>query len=205
MQPQPPRTIEHEPIMAPAIVKSREPMPSETRHCRRSLPRKTLGYADHQFRALAAWTKAQAAHEPDLGRTLRDMYKDGKNSEITDAVLRAAVNPANTTVATWAAELIQTDVMPFLDRLIADSIYLPLASMGVRYTFGNAGVLKIPVRAATPDTGRRLDGEGWRQAGQAGTFTTVTLSPTKLSVITTFTEEMAITARNRSSRSFVRP
>ena len=83
-------------------------------------PRKKLGFSDHQFRALAAWTKAQAAHDPDLGRTLRDMYKGGKNSEVTAMVLRAAVNPANTTVATWAAELIQTDTQPFLDRLMAE-------------------------------------------------------------------------------------
>ena len=142
------RTIEHEPIMAPAIVKNREPANNEPAPM--LAPRKTLGYSDHQFRALAAWTKAQASHEPDLGRALREMYKDGKNAEMTGAILRAAVNPANTTVATWAAELIQTDTMPFLDRLIADSIYMPLAAAGVRYTFGNAGVLKIPVRAATP-------------------------------------------------------
>ena len=89
--------------------------------------------------------------------TLRDMYKDGKNTEFTAIVLRAAVNPANTTVATWAAELIQTDTQPFLDRLMADSIYLPLAAAGVRYTFGNAGVLKIPVRAST---GRRWPARG---------------------------------------------
>ena len=49
--------IEHEPIMAPAIVKNKEPRASGLPMI---VPRKKLGYADHQFRALAAWTKSQA-------------------------------------------------------------------------------------------------------------------------------------------------
>jgi HK97 family phage major capsid protein/HK97 family phage prohead protease len=192
-EPSPPRQlVEHEPIMAPAIVKSKEPVVSETSRLPTIVPRKKLEASDHQIRALAAWTKSQAAHDPDIGRTLREMYKGGQASEVTDMVLRAAVNPANTTVATWAAELIQTDVQPFLDRLIADSIYLPLAGMGVRYTFGNAGVLKIPVRAATPTLAGNWVGEGSPKPVRRASFTTVTLSPTKLSVISTFTEEMAL-------------
>jgi HK97 family phage major capsid protein/HK97 family phage prohead protease len=189
--PQLPRVAD-EPIMAPAIVKSREPVVSEASRLPAIVPRKKLEASDHQIRALAAWTKSQAAHDPDIGRTLRDMYKGGQANEITDMVLRAAVNPANTTVATWAAELIQTDVQPFLDRLIADSIYLPLASMGVRYTFGNAGVLKIPVRANTPTLAGNWVGEGSPKPVRRASFTTVTLSPTKLAVISTFTEEMSM-------------
>jgi HK97 family phage major capsid protein/HK97 family phage prohead protease len=189
-QPQPPRTIEHEPIMAPGIVKSKDPIDEAIRGSI-SLPSKKLDASDHQFRALAAWTKAQAAHDPDLGRTLRDMYRSGKNSEITDMVLRAAVNPANTTVATWAAELIATDTQPFLDRLMVGSIFLPLAQRGARYTFGNAGVLKIPVRTLTKTLAGVWTAESGAKPVKRASFTTVSLSPTKLSVISTFTEEMA--------------
>jgi HK97 family phage major capsid protein len=119
------------------------------------------------------------------------MYQGGNHSEITNMVLRAAVNPANTTVATWAAELIATETLPFLDRLIPDSIFLPLASMGVRYTFGNAGVLKIPVRANTPTLAGNWVAEAAPKPVRRASFTTVSLAPTKLSVISTFTEEMA--------------
>src|SRR4029077_2147895 len=94
--------------------------------------------------------------------------------------------------ATWAAELIQTDVQPFLDRLIADSIYLSLANMGVRYTFGNAGVLKIPVRAATPTLAGNWVAEAAPKPVRRASFSTVTLSPTKMSCISTFTEEMSM-------------
>jgi HK97 family phage major capsid protein/HK97 family phage prohead protease len=178
-------------ILAPQPAKT-EPVPE--RVTLPAAPRKKLEFSDHQFRALAAWTKAQAAHDPDLGETLRNMYAGGAYNEVTSMVLRAVANPANTTVATWAAELIQTDTQPFLDRLMADSIYLPLSNAGVRYTFGNAGVLKIPVRAASP-AGVRLAGnwvaEGAPKPVRRASFTTVTLSPTKLAVISTFTEEMA--------------
>jgi HK97 family phage prohead protease/HK97 family phage major capsid protein len=153
-------------------------------------PRKHLQFSDHQLRSLAAWAKAQAGHDPDIGRTLREMYPHGQN-EITNMVLRAAVNPANTTVSTWAAELIQTDTMPFIDRLLAGSIFAPLKSMGVSYNFGNAGVLKIPVRANTPTLAGNWTAEGSPKPVRRASFTTVSLSPTKLSVISTFTEEMA--------------
>jgi HK97 family phage major capsid protein/HK97 family phage prohead protease len=189
--PQLPRVAD-EPIMAPAIVKSREPVISEPSRLPTIIPRKKLEASDHQIRALAAWTKSQAAHDPDIGRTLRDMYRGGPGSEITDMVLRAAVNPANTTVATWAAELVQTDVQPFLDRLIAESIYLPLASMGVRYTFTNAGVLKIPVRANSPTLAGNWVAESAPKPVRRASFTTVTLSPTKMAVISTFSEEMSL-------------
>jgi len=177
-------------ILAPQPARS-EPAPEAIRIP--AQPRQKLEYSDHQFRALAAWTKAQAAHDPDLGRTLRDMYQGGQHSEITSAVLRAAVNPANTTVATWAAELIQTETLPFLDRLIPDSIFLPLANMGARYNFGTAGSLKIPVRGGGPTnllTGN-WTAEGGAKPVKRASFTTVSLSPNKLSVISTFTEEMA--------------
>jgi HK97 family phage major capsid protein len=156
-----------------------------------AVPRKPLEYSDHLFRALAAWGKAQASHDNDILRSLRDLYPGGSGgNEITNLVLRAAVNPANTTVATWAAELVATDTKPFLDRLIADSIFLPLASMGVRYTFGNAGILKIPVRANTPTLAGNWVAEGAPKPVRRASFTTVSLAPTKLSVISTFTEEM---------------
>lgn len=179
-------------ILAPQPAKS-EPANSNEVVRIPAQPKKKLEFSDHQFRALAAWTKAQAAHEPDLGRTLRDMYPGGTYSEITGMVLRAAVNPANTTVATWAAELVATDTMPFLDRLIPDSIFLPLANMGARYTFGNAGILKIPVRGGGPTNllAGNWTAEGGAKPVKRASFTTVSLQPNKLSVISTFTEEMA--------------
>ena len=123
-----------------------------------------------------------------LEKVLRDGYG---NDEMTNVVLRAAVNPAMTTVATWAAELVQTSNVDFLDRLIPNFIYPQLKAMGVSYTFGNNGVLKIPVRAATPTLAGAWTAEGGAKPVKRASFSTVSLTPTKLSVISTFSEEMA--------------
>jgi HK97 family phage prohead protease/HK97 family phage major capsid protein len=152
-----------------------------------ALPKKKLEPGDHVARALAAWTKAHVTKEP-IEKIMRDGYG---NDEMTNVVLRAAVNPAMTTVATWAAELVQTSNVDYLDRLIPNFIFPQLKAMGPSYTFGNNGVLKIPVRAATPTLAGAWTGEGSAKPVKKASFSTVTLSPTKLSVISTFSEEMA--------------
>jgi HK97 family phage prohead protease/HK97 family phage major capsid protein len=152
-----------------------------------ALPKKKVEPGEYVMRALAVWSKSQVTKDP-LDKSLRDMYS---SDEFTGAVLRAAVNPAQTTVATWAAELVQTSNADFLDRLIPNSIYAPLAAAGVRYQFGRAGVLKIPVRANTPTLAGNWVGEGAPKPVRRASFTTVSMTPTKLAVISTFTEEMA--------------
>jgi len=152
-----------------------------------AVPKKKLEPGDHLARALAAWTKAHVTKDP-IEKILRDGYG---NDEMTSIVLRAAVNPAMTTVATWAAELVQTSNVDYLDRLIPNFIFPPLKAMGPSYTFGNNGVLKIPVRANTPTLAGAWTGEGAAKPVKRASFSTVSLTPTKLSVISTFSEEMA--------------
>lgn len=160
--------------------------PGETRRMF-ALPKKKIEPGDYVMRALACWSKSQATKDT-LDKSLREMYG---GDEATGIVLRAAVNPANTTVATWAAELVQTSNVDFLDRLIPDAIYPQLAGMGVRYTFGNSAVLKIPVRTTTNTLAGNWVGEGAPKPVRRASFATVSMSPTKLAVISTFTEEMA--------------
>jgi HK97 family phage prohead protease/HK97 family phage major capsid protein len=152
-----------------------------------AVPKKKLEPGDHVARALAAWTKAHVLKDP-IDKILRDGYG---NDEMTSIVLRAAVNPAMTTVATWAAELVQTSNVDYLDRLIPNFIFPQLKAMGPSYTFGNNGVLKIPVRANTPTLAGAWTGEGAAKPVKRASFSTVSLTPTKLSVISTFSEEMA--------------
>ena len=152
-----------------------------------AVPKKKPEPGDYVARALAAWTKQHVTKDP-FEKILRDGYN---NDEMTNIVLRAAVNPAMTTVATWAAELVQTSNVDFLDRLIPNFIFPQLKAMGNSYTFGNSGVLKIPVRANTPTLAGAWTGEGAAKPVKKMSFSTVTLSPTKLSVISTFSEEMA--------------
>ena len=119
-----------------------------------------------------------------------------RGDEMTGQVLRAVTNPATTTTATWAAELTDSLTTGFLDRLIPTSVYNQLSGMGVRYTFGSANQLKIPVRSAIAigspgNLAGSWVGEGIAKPVRRASFATVTLAPTKLAVISTFTEEMA--------------
>ena len=172
------------PIMTGELLVPEQPQPER----RLFAAPKKLATGDHLCRALAVWAKSQATKDP-IEKTFRDMYGQ---DESTFAVLRAAVNPAMTSVATWAAELTTTENVGFLDRLIPDFIYPRLAAKGVRYTFGNAAVLKIPGRAASPTLAGAWVGEGAPKPVRRASFTTVSMSPNKLAVISTFTEEMGM-------------
>jgi len=151
---------------------------------------KKLTDGDYVFRSLATWLSAHASRET-IEHVLRSRY--GDRDERMNMVLRAAVNPATTTVAGWAAELVQTQNAGFLDRILPKSIYMPLASRGNRYTFGpGVSQLKIPVRTTTALLSGAWVGEGAAKPVKKASFSSVPLIPYKLAIISTFTEEMAL-------------
>jgi HK97 family phage major capsid protein/HK97 family phage prohead protease len=120
---------------------------------------------------------------------LRAVYPQ---DEAVGMLVRAAVNPAMTTVPTWAQELVQQAIGDYLDTLPRDSIYPALSRMGARFTFGRNGSIKIPARAATPNVSGAWVGEGEPIPVRRMGFTSVTLTPKKLGVISTFTRELAM-------------
>jgi HK97 family phage prohead protease len=124
-------------------------------------------------------------HPEDL---LREMYG---NDEQTGMVLKTASGPALTTQAGWAAELVQTATADFVDTLKPDRIYPSLSAGGLRFTFGRNGVIKIPARAASPTLAGDWILEGAPIPVKQMGFTSVTLTPKKLAVISTFTREIA--------------
>lgn len=106
--------------------------------------------------------------------------------------VKAAVNPAMTTVAGWAAELVQESVADFLDLLRPVSIYPRLAALGVRLAFDTNGAIKIPSRLATPTLAGSFIAEGDPIPVRRLGLTSITLTPKKMAVISTFTREMAM-------------
>ena len=176
-----PNTAKNNPVLSGEVIAPPERM-------RFFAKPKTTDTADLLVRALACWAKSQATKDP-LDNTFREMYG---SDEQTFAVLKAAVNPAQTTVAGWAAELISTLNADWIDRLIPNFIYPQLAAKGVKYTFGpNSGIIKIPSRTSATTLHGTWVGEGIAKPVRRATFTTVSLTPTKLAVISTFTEEMS--------------
>lgn len=110
---------------------------------------------------------------------------------IPDVVERAASAPAITTVTGWAAELVQqiyTDLMPLL---LPHAILTRLAAKGLALSFGRAGRIIIPTRNATPTLAGSFVGEGSPIPVRQGAFSSQTLVPKKVAVISSWTKEMS--------------
>jgi HK97 family phage prohead protease/HK97 family phage major capsid protein len=120
---------------------------------------------------------------------LEERYRD---HEATNVFVRAAVDPAKTTVSGWASELIETETVAFLETLRELSFYPRLASMGANLQFGpGRGQIKIPARSSTPSISGSFVAEGSPIPVRRLGLTSATLSPHKMGVISYFTKEMA--------------
>jgi HK97 family phage major capsid protein len=170
-----------EPEQQVAVVDNKRPF---------ALPKKKIEPSDYVFRAAAASLRA-FSQGTSVDQVVRENYG---NDEATQIITRAAVNPATTTTAGYALELVQTGWGAFLDRLLANSVYGPLTAAGARYDLGRNGTLKIPYRATTPLASGAWVGEGAPKPVKSIGLSTKTLTPHKLSCITVYTEEMAMSS-----------
>lgn len=105
------------------------------------------------------------------------------------AYMKAAQNPADTTTPGWAAELVRTTYLGFMDLLMPESVFPRLAAKGVQVDLTN------PVSIPTRTSNKRLAG-AWVSEGsaipvRAASLTSISLSRKKLGVISTFTRELA--------------
>jgi HK97 family phage prohead protease/HK97 family phage major capsid protein len=117
-------------------------------------------------------------------------YKDEATRIVADIVLRAASAPAMTTVAGWAQELAQTTYAALMPLLMPQAILTRLATRGLALSFGASGRIVIPTRSRTPSLAGSFVGEGLAIPVRQGAFTSQTLTPKKMAVITTWTREM---------------
>lgn len=135
--------------------------------------------------------QAHATRQPlEVVRAIRYPERD----DIAE-VVKAVTNPAITTVAGWAAELVQTGIDDLVEALKPVSVYGQLSTMGTKFTFGRNGQLKLPrrnsARRAPGDLAGAFVGEGQPIPVRRGSFGSVTLVPHKMGVISTYTREMA--------------
>jgi HK97 family phage major capsid protein len=143
----------------------------------------TLAYFSKGWGSSLEDTRAKiAARYPD--------YKDDAVKLIADIVLRSASAPAMTNVAGWAQELVQTTFAPLMPLLMPKSILTRLAPRGLALSFGATGKIVIPTRSRTPSLAGSFVGEGLAIPVRQGAFTSQTLTPKKMAVITTWTKEM---------------
>lgn len=127
-----------------------------------------------------------------LGQVMAERYGDHEETKVVSGfLLRASTAPATTTTTGWARELVENTVLDFLDTLMPNSIYRQLSAFGARFTFGRAGLVSIPARNTGTSLSGSFVGEGAPIPVRQGAFTSVSLTPKKLAVITTFTREIA--------------
>jgi HK97 family phage prohead protease/HK97 family phage major capsid protein len=104
-------------------------------------------------------------------------------------IVKAAQNPAFTNVPGWAQELVQEQIVGFLDLLEPESIYPKLRARGVSMNLTSP--VKIPGRDPSKRMGGAWVGEGAPIPVRGGRLTSQTLGMHKLAVISTFTRELA--------------
>jgi HK97 family phage prohead protease/HK97 family phage major capsid protein len=172
-------------IDLPSTVVSRRPL--GVKH-REAAPQENL------IRAATAHFLAYCQRQP-VDRILQDRYGDYHDRQeieaITAMMSRAAMTPATTTTATWAAELAATATADFVSQLDPSYIFPRLAPMGRQLTFGpDRAHITFPSESATPSPGGSFIAEGGAIPVRKMGFTSITLSPSKVAVISVFTSEI---------------
>lgn len=110
----------------------------------------------------------------------------------TNFYTRAAVNPAATTTATWAAELVGTAVVDFMASDMArQSGFAQLAQRALVVPLEpGVGRVSVPARASPLSLMGAWVAEGGPKPVYAGVLGATTLAPYKLSAVSAFSEEM---------------
>lgn len=117
---------------------------------------------------------------------VRAAYKDEPELEI---LVRAAVNPADTTDTAWAAPLVRETWGEYIDLIRDLSVYPRLP--GLRAEFDRFGKMTLPRNAGRGQLSGGFVGEGSPIPVKAGALDSVDMQPKKLAVISTFTKEVA--------------
>jgi HK97 family phage prohead protease len=152
--------------------------------------KKKLDPIDFVVRAAIIRAKAKIDNV-DIDTMRRKIYGDHEATRMmADLMLKAASAPAETTVTGWAAELVRTIWAAWMDVLLPHSVYPKLAARGIGLTFGANGKIIIPTRNLTPAVSGSFVGEGAPIPVRQGAFSSQTLVPKKMAVITSWTREM---------------
>lgn len=103
------------------------------------------------------------------------------------AVMRATVAGADSTTSAWAGALVQQETQDFIDLLRPMSVYSRVPA-GTTVSFDSTNSIKLP--KMTTGTPGGFVAEAAAIPVKAGAFTSITLTPSKLGVITVATREI---------------
>jgi hypothetical protein len=154
------------------------------------MPLKKLSTTDLLVRAGTVQLFARI-HQKPVDDIRKAIYGDDEQTrQVVDWATRAATAPAMSTVVGWAAELVQQIVTDFMETLLPKSVFPRLSAAGLGLSFGRNGKIIIPTRSRTPTIAGSFVGEGQPIPVRQGAFTSQTLTPKKMAVITTWTREI---------------
>jgi hypothetical protein len=157
-----------------------------------STTRKRLRPRDVLVRAATAELLREPTSTQDVfGNVANVIASRYASCPATEFYTRAAVSPAASTTATWAAELVGSAVQDFVANDMATSGFAQLAARALTVSLepGVASV-KIPSRSSPVALMGNWVGESNAKPVHAGSFTSTTLASFKLSALSIYTEEM---------------
>ncbi len=162
-----------------------------------AVPEKKIRPSDYIFKAVTAAIKHYADPRVPMLGVLRDIYGEGEQGEMVRRVAslmitKAASIPADTTTSGWASNLVQTVIGDLIQSLLPTSIYPRLSGLGGSFTFGMNGVISLPARNTATQLSGAFIAQGAAIPVKQGAFTSITLTPKKMGVITTLTREITI-------------
>jgi HK97 family phage major capsid protein len=173
-----------EKAMAERVVEKQAPNIAQAKHLGGKERDKGEIIFKHATAAFVAFNK-----KISLEAAAKDLYPKDMGLQ---AVVKTAINPADTTTAGWAAELTEEANSGYLDILRGVSVTPNLwAVAGVNLNFDGYTALNVPSRAGTDtDLASGFTGEGSAIPVRRATFGTQKIEPYKWAAITEMTAEI---------------
>jgi HK97 family phage prohead protease/HK97 family phage major capsid protein len=154
-------------------------------------PVQQIPKGDYVLHALVCKLKAHFTKQSPY-QVMKDEYGDDEPTRaVLNVITRAATVPADTVTSGWASQLVATSIQDFFAALMPNSVYPALASRGGKFSFGQAGIVSMPTRAATPTIAGSFVAQGAPIPVRQGAFSAITFTPKKMAVISVFTRDIA--------------
>jgi hypothetical protein len=139
-----------------------------------------------RFAACALIARAEKRNAEDVAR--QHFSADRELAQLIE--IRTAVAPAQSTVATWAAELAAVVTQDVAENLLPATVLAQLRQLsGQPYAFVEGATVRIPVHSPTPSGGFVLEGNSIPVA--ALIIAAINLKPKKAAAIVAITREIA--------------
>ncbi len=126
----------------------------------------------------------------EIDKTL-SAYRGDDDYELLEVITKAATSPALTTGSEWLSVVVQTIVSQWDLQLAPVSAFGQLRAATLALQSPAGGLLKVPGRDATPRINGSFVGEAAPIPARRFNFTSTTLLPHKMAVISHITRELA--------------